>query len=235
MARNRRDDADLLAWPLQRGGAVVGYFPSARSSAALPQRLPPVRRRRRSRRARADDARRSSWCCATPSGCSPAPRRGQPSSPATPLARVLERAASRHEGFSPRYLRIGGSWRDHERYAITVEDWRTARSVARAVTTASGREGFVTAVAVAAVAPRCTIAATAPPESAAPERDRPVSPERRHHCGARATPASASVPVAPASTNPGRPASAAACRGTARRRTPAARRLGRARLRRRAR
>ena len=39
--------------------------------------------------------------------------------------RVVEKCGFRQEGYSPRYLKIRGRWTDHERWAITAEDWRT--------------------------------------------------------------------------------------------------------------
>jgi ribosomal-protein-alanine N-acetyltransferase len=37
---------------------------------------------------------------------------------------LAERAGFVREGFSERYLKVGGRWRDHERWAIRAEQWR---------------------------------------------------------------------------------------------------------------
>lgn len=37
---------------------------------------------------------------------------------------LVRRAGFVREGYSERYLKIGGQWRDHERWAIRAEQWR---------------------------------------------------------------------------------------------------------------
>lgn len=41
-----------------------------------------------------------------------------------PSIKLVSKAGFRKEGFSPKYLRIGGEWRDHERWAIVNDNWQ---------------------------------------------------------------------------------------------------------------
>jgi ribosomal-protein-alanine N-acetyltransferase len=45
-----------------------------------------------------------------------------------PSIALARGAGFRLEGFSPRYLLIGGQWRDHERYAITTDEWAAMKA-----------------------------------------------------------------------------------------------------------
>ncbi len=44
---------------------------------------------------------------------------------------IVRKLGFRREGFSPRYLKVGGRWRDHERYALLADEWPAARRRAR--------------------------------------------------------------------------------------------------------
>ena len=52
---------------------------------------------------------------------------------------LVRRAGFTREGFSRRYLKIRGRWRDHERWALLAEEWRPVRQARRPSSGASRR------------------------------------------------------------------------------------------------
>ena len=44
---------------------------------------------------------------------------------------LVEHLGFAREGYSRRYVKIAGRWRDHVRYAMLAEDWRVRRRRAR--------------------------------------------------------------------------------------------------------
>ena len=53
---------------------------------------------------------------------------------------LAQGAGFRREGFSPRYLKIGGRWRDHERWAILADEWRERADGSRSLESAGAVE-----------------------------------------------------------------------------------------------
>ena len=48
-----------------------------------------------------------------------------------PSRKMVKRLGFRLEGYSPGYLKVNEKWRDHERWAITFENWKNRNGIPR--------------------------------------------------------------------------------------------------------
>ena len=122
-ARSRRDDFVCLVATLTADGSIVGVFTisqivrGAFQSAYLGYYAHEAHARQGFMREAIDQVLDHSFSAL---GLHRVEANIQPGNiPSIALARG---AGFRLEGFSPRYLLIGGQWRDHERYAITADE-----------------------------------------------------------------------------------------------------------------
>ena len=51
---------------------------------------------------------------------------------------LVERLGFLREGYSQRYVKIGGRWRDHVRFAMLAEHWRAQRASVRRLIARNG-------------------------------------------------------------------------------------------------
>ena len=54
---------------------------------------------------------------------------------------LVERLGFRREGYSPQYLKIGGRWRDHVRYALLADEFAAGEARARLSPRGTSRDG----------------------------------------------------------------------------------------------
>ena len=125
IADQRRPDFEAMLVCRREDRAILGFFNLSHITRGLLQSAYLGYAVGSPTRIRGTCARGSSWCCASAFLTLRLHRIEANIQPGNHASIALARGAGfTREGFSPRYLKIGGRWRDHERWAILAEDWR---------------------------------------------------------------------------------------------------------------